>query len=121
MKTDSKSQNESVVSAKMEFYINHTRQEIARLPTDEWEGDDDIDREFVHLDVEEEFFMMVHLIDRYNYYIDPEDRDIFMCNIDAERRMAEEYERILEEEKNNMSQTTDSWMGWDEPGASFDC
>lgn len=106
--------------AKMEFYINHTRQEIARLPADEWEEDDEVDRELVHLDVEEEFFMMVQLIDKYDYYIDPEDRDIFMYDIDAERRLVQEYDRVLEEERNSVSPSTEPWIGWDEPGASFD-
>lgn len=105
----------------MEFYINHTRQEIFRVPADEWEEDDEIERTIVNLDVEEEFVMMVHLIDRYDYYIEPADREIFMKDIDEERLISEAYdEMVRKEEAENDSGSTGSWAGWDEPGASFD-
>ena len=101
----------------MEFYINHTRQEIARKPSDEWDEDDDIEMEVIHLDEEDEFFMMVHLIDRYGYQIDANDRKIFMNDIDNERMIVKQYDDMLKEEENDSSQ---QWGGWDEPGASFD-
>jgi len=101
----------------MEFYINHTRQEIARKPSDEWDEDDDIDMEVIHLDEEDEFFMMVHLIDRYEYQIDANDRKIFMNDIDNERMIVKQYDDMLKEEENDSSE---QWGGWDEPGASFD-
>jgi hypothetical protein len=104
----------------MEFYINHTRQEIFRVPSDEWDEDDYIEKEVIHLDVEDEFFAMVHLIDRYDYYIDPEDRNIFMRDIDAERKIGEDYDKVIQQEKEDSSTSADSWEGWDEPGASFD-
>lgn len=103
----------------MEFYINHTRQEIARLPTDEWEEDDDIDREMIHLDDEEDVKMMMELIETYDYYIDPEDRVMFMKEIDMERLIAEQYEKMVQEETED-AKSTGSWAGWDEAGASFD-
>jgi hypothetical protein len=101
----------------MEFYINHTRQEIARKPSDEWDEDDEIYKEMIHLSEEDEFFMMVHLIDRYGYQIDDSDRKIFMNDIDNERMMTKQYDDMLKEEENDSSE---SWNGWDEPGASFD-
>jgi hypothetical protein len=103
----------------MEFYINHTRQEIFRAPADDWDEDDDIEKEMIHLDIEDEFFMMVHLIDRYSYYIDPEDRNIFMKDIDAERLIAQQYDEMISKEDDDVKSTC-SWAGWDEPGASFD-
>jgi hypothetical protein len=103
----------------MEFYINHTRQEIFRVPADEWEEDDEVDQETIHLDVEEEFFMMVELIDKYDYYMDPEDRAIFMRDIEAERLIAEQYDKMVQEEQEAAG-SIDTWQGWDEPGASFD-
>jgi hypothetical protein len=104
----------------MEFYINHTRQEIFRTPADDWDEEDDIEKEIIHIDIEDEFFAMVHLIDRYSYYIDPEDRKIFMREIDAERMINEAYDKMLKQEEENDSSSSDSWSGWDEPGASFD-
>ena len=101
----------------MEFYINHTRQEIARKPSDEWDEDDDIEMEVIHMDDEDEFFMMVHLIDRYEYQIDANDRKIFMNDIDNERMIIEQYDNMLKEEENDSSE---KWAGWDESGASFD-
>ena len=101
----------------MEFYINHTRQEIARKPSDEWDEDDEIYKETIHLSEEDEFFMMVHLIDRYEYRIDPNDRKIFMNDIDNERMIVKQYDDMLKEEENDCSE---KWGGWDEPGASFD-
>jgi hypothetical protein len=101
----------------MEFYINHTRQEIARKPSDEWDEDDEIYKEMIHLSEEDEFFMMVHLIDRYCYQIDANDRKIFMNDIDNERMMTKQYDDMLKEEENDSSE---SWNGHDEPGASFD-
>ena len=101
----------------MEFYINHTRQEIARKPSDEWDEDDEINKEIIHLDEEDEFFMMVHLIDRYEYQIEANDRKIFMNDIDSERMIIKQYDDMLKEEENDSSE---SWNGWDEPGASFD-
>jgi len=101
----------------MEFYINHTRQEIARKPSDEWDEDDEICKEIIHLSEEDEFFMMVHLIDRYDYQIDPNDRKIFMNDIDNERMIVKQYDDMLKEEENDSSE---QWGGWDEPGASFD-
>jgi hypothetical protein len=101
----------------MEFYINHTRQEIARKPSDEWDEDDEINKEIIHLSEEDEFFMMVHLIDRYGYQIDANDRKIFMNDIDSERMIIKQYDDMLKEEENDSSQR---WVGWDEPGASFD-
>lgn len=103
----------------MEFYINHTRQEIFRVPSDEWEEDDEVEREVVNLDVEEEFFTMVQLIDRYGYYMDPDDRDIFMKDIDMERLISEKYDEMLRKEDED-AKSTGSWFGWDEAGASFD-
>lgn len=104
----------------MEFYINHTRREIFRIPADEWEEIEEIEKTVVNLDVEEEFFAMVHLIDKYDYYIDPEDRDIFMRNIDQERIMSEQYDEMLRKEEEADGGSTDCWAGWDEAGASFD-
>jgi len=101
----------------MEFYINHTRQEIARKPSDEWDEDDEIHNEIIHLSEEDEFFMMVHLIDRYGYQIDDSDRKIFMNDIDNERMMTKQYDDMFKEEENDSSE---SWNGHDEPGASFD-
>lgn len=101
----------------MEFYINHTRQEIARKPSDEWDEDDEIYKEIIHLSEEDEFFMMVHLIDRYEYQIDANDRKIFMNDIDSERMIIKQYDDMLKEEENDSSE---QWGGWDEPGASFD-
>lgn len=103
----------------MEFYINHTRQEISRLPSDEWDSDDEVEREIVHLDVEEEFFIMVKLIDDYDYYIEPEDRAIFMKDIDSERLVTEQYDEMIRMEEAD-AKSSCSWNGWDEPGASFD-
>ena len=101
----------------MEFYINHTRQQIARKPSDEWDEDDDIDMEVIHMDDEDEFFMMVYLIDKNNYQINANDRELFMKDIDSERMIIEQYDNMLKEEENDSSQ---QWGGWDEAGASFD-
>jgi hypothetical protein len=104
----------------MEFYINHTLQEIARLPSDEWEEQDDIERTIVNLDIEDEFFAMVKLIDDYSYEINVQDRLLFMKDIDQVRKIGEQYDAMLKESDDD-SKSTDSWPGWDEPGASFDC
>jgi len=102
----------------MEFYINHTRQEIFRIPSEEWEEDDNIEKEMIDLDDEDQFFMIVKLVDDYGYYMEPEDRNLFMKDIEMERLLNEQYDEMLrKEEENNQS---DSFNGWDEPGASFD-
>jgi hypothetical protein len=101
----------------MEFYINHTRQQIARKPSDEWDEDDDIDMEVIHPDDEDEFFMMVYLIDNSKYQINANDRELFMRDIDSERMIIKQYDDMLKAEENDCSE---QWGGWDEPGASFD-
>ena len=102
----------------MEFYINHTRREIFRIPADEWEEEDEIEKTTVDLNVEEEFFAMVKLIDDYDYYMDPIDRVIFMWDIETERQASEAYDNLIKKEDDAAS--TETWSGWDEPGASFD-
>lgn len=104
----------------MEFYINHTLQEIARTPSVEWEEDDHIERTTISLDIEEEFFAMVKLIDDYAYMIGEEDRQVFMHDIDLERKMSEQYDAMLKQTDDD-SNSIGSWKGWDEPGAAFDC
>ena len=49
----------------MEFYINHTLQEIERTPSVEWEEDDHIERTTIRLDIEEEFFIFFDELHRY--------------------------------------------------------
>jgi hypothetical protein len=104
----------------MEFYINHTLQEIERTPSVEWEEDDHIERTTIRLDIEEEFFAMVKLIDDYAYMIGEEDRQLFMHDIDLERKMSEQYDAMIKQTDDD-SNSVGSWKGWDEPGGAFDC
>jgi hypothetical protein len=103
----------------MEFYVNHSSQEIARIPTTEWEEDDDIERVIVDVNDKEEMTVMISLIDDYNYDINKEDREVFMKDIDLERLMAKQYDEMVKQEDDD-GKSVDSWGGWDEPGASFD-
>jgi hypothetical protein len=103
----------------MEFYINHTLQEIARTPSEDWEEDDHIEKTTISLEIEEDFFAMVKLIDDYAYMICEEDRQLFMHDIELERKMNEQYEAMLKQADDD-SGSVGSWKGWDEPGAAFD-
>lgn len=102
----------------MEFYINHSWHEIARVPAEQWEEEDDIERVIVHMDDEDEFRMMVELIDRYKYDINKDDYELFMHDIELERTLAKQYDEMVKQEDDGKS--IDSWQGWDEMGASFD-
>lgn len=104
----------------MEFYINHTLQEISRTFSAEWEEDDHIERTTIHLEIDDEFFAMVKLIDDYHYYISSEDRNIFMMDIELERKISDQYDAMIKNSDDD-SNSVGSWQGWDEPGASFDC
>ena len=103
----------------MEFYINHTLQEIARTPSEDWEEDDHIERTTISLDIEEEFFAMVKLIDQYAYTICEEDWQLFMHDIEMERKINDQYEAMIKRTDDD-ADSVGSWKGWDEPGASCD-
>lgn len=103
----------------MEFYINHTLQEISRGISAEWEEDDHIERTTINLEIDDEFFAMVKLIDDYHYDISSEDRNIFMIDAALERKISDQYDAMIKNSDDD-SNSVGSWLGWDEPGASFD-
>lgn len=104
----------------MEFYINHTRQEIFRAPADEWEEDDEVQHVYLNIDSIDEVAMMNDLIDIYEYYMDPLDRDIVVSRVEEMDIMEKQYQAAIEQETNDATGSIETWAGWDEPGASFD-
>jgi hypothetical protein len=108
----------------MEFVINHTRRQIRQLTNlsdldietflidNDWEGSDDADIMILHEDTTCAFERVVALIEDENYDIPDDIRGIFIFDQSA---LSEAYDAEYVEEG-----PTYEFLGWDNPGASFD-
>jgi hypothetical protein len=108
----------------MEFVINHTRKQIRKITNlseldieafvieNGWAPGDDGEIAVVHEENNGVFERMVSLVENENYDIPEEFRDIFVYN---ETLMSQAYDsQVLDEDP------CQEFMGWDNPGASFD-
>ena len=108
----------------MEFVINHTRRQIRKITNvseldtetfvieNGWHADDDAEIAVVHDDNNGVFERMVSLVENENYDIADEYRDLFVFN---EKMISDAYDAQQVDEESY-----DEFMGWDNPGASFD-
>ena len=108
----------------MEFVINHTRRQIRKLTNvseldietflinNGWEGSDDADIMILHEDTSYAFERVVALIEDENYDIPDDIRGIFIFD---ESAVSEAYDAEYVQES-----PTYEFLGWDNPGASFD-
>jgi hypothetical protein len=123
-KTDLKSAAKISQVNKMEFVINHTRRQIRKLTNvseldteafvteNGWHADDDAEIAVVYDDNNGVFERMVSLVENENYDIADEYRDMFVFN---EKMISDAYDAQPVDEE-----PYDKFMGWDNPGASFD-
>ena len=108
----------------MEFVINHTRRQIRKLTNvseldteafvidNGWDAADDAEIAVLHENNNGVFERMVSLVENEDYDIPEEYRDVFVY---TESMISDAYDaQQLDEDP------CDEFMGWDNPGASFD-
>ena len=108
----------------MEFVINHTRKQIRKITNlseldieafvneNGWDGGDDSEIAVLHENNNGIFERMVSLVEDEDYDIPDEYRDVFVFDqtLISEAYDAQQFDEGPEYE----------FMGWDNPGASFD-